>query len=1531
MSIGTNIKNIREDKNISFNEMVTKLRIFRKYYSLIEKNIQVPNTNLLRRIANTLGVSTNDIINYNREKSVVDKVRIDLKNLRYRELNIRTVNVEPIKIGEITYIPIKKPTIREIIFKKPQLLSRDEIFQYGNNINLVGINDILPDTLSTDIIDPFKGLITTQNKPSSPSLLNWVEPYKYRGVFKTLFYTEVNTGLKIGARVFILNGFYDSNSLIRDNKYRRQRDGYKVLFIDNCKIVLDIDYTGDLPYKEKPNDGFINLYVIENESDFKYFNKQITTRGGNFDYKFNSSQNVIVYSENNYFSMSDWGENNGLSGAPGFFVRNGTQSWENITPSFITGSFSIAENLSYNSNNELKVINGTFTYSISGEIVEFQEDKIYKWNEDLDIPNWEINSEYNVSLLTKSNFRGGNFKSEWNSGIYGNQNSKIKWEGAPAVWNLGTLLNTQWISGTINSLYTLPTSFVTQFEEGSPYQKLNAPNNNGWGYNYIIDSEINDVTIENGNVKNTTIGSYSTFSIVENHILGTQSEYEFRINKAILENSSLLSGYIKDSDIINSRSSNSKFENIKSINSSYKESVIKDSKYLSDDNIKILAYDELTLKVHDIIPNRPSHKVYKFYISDKDYKKLKIKDRFYIKGLRLNDDSKYPLNFFNKKFKLSTWTEYIDFYNNNSFYKRGIDMCAFISTPEDNKWLYNTYNDGTNISNVITQEIDSSLSSYYSIDIFVSISDINSQLVESPNQNIPNSELSKYGLQLNKDLQSATPSDPSKMNNTLRNIVDISNAFIVNSDFESGLIETSDWISGNHVNYNNDVNMTKINNNFGEYDIIANTASSTLLVKTTSDYISGKFDSGSDCLSQGNIVFLNSVYYQSSSGQYTRLPDSYKIRNNNFRTTGELLLEEVGSNIISTLPDTTGTFSTPDANNRYGYVYKSKIDSSKISSGIFRRSYITNSFIENENYDVSDRLFNNLSLIKSLVISDSIFKETRNILSKGTYLHTSFTDGNDDFRNGIVFKSIWNGLTFSNGVFKESTWIDGVFESGSFYNNRSFNSSPNIIQQTYDTNRVKSYYKSGITTATVSNNRYSWENGEFLNGEFLKSDWENGVFNDGEFLVSNFYNGTINGGIIGNISLKSSDTVIYNSEINSTTVENATLFASDPNFNGLSSSTINWYDGTFNNGVFGSDITQSATNSAIWMTGIFNGGEFKSMAKWKDGIFNGGRFSSGYGWTMSKDNINQSDYGWESGTFNGGIFGNENLGTNSTWYDGVFNGGKFTGRIWNNGVFQYGTFEGSGSTYSAIIDSNNKIPSYNASVFNDSFTQSYYGLWKDGIVNNTIINVNNIFNQNVIMRNFVWQSGTFSHQSGQIDNSIWLDGVFLKGNFNNSSFNPFVKRNDLTEPSFNLDDDTCYWKNGKSYNSDFYISKWKNGNYKLGNCFGIIWENGICEYMNAFNIFWENGVWKNGNWNGSYIDYNGSINNDFEKQIILRGVSWSSSNNLHIWNVFEEPEEEFIFDSQVASTINTESYTFGGGLISISKLEVGQTDLPNLG
>jgi hypothetical protein len=136
----------------------------------------------------------------------------------------------------------------------------------------------------------------------------------------------------------------------------------------------------------------------------------------------------------------------------------------------------------------------------------------------------------------------------------------------------------------------------------------------------------------------------------------------------------------------------------------------------------------------------------------------------------------------------------------------------------------------------------------------------------------------------------------------------------------------------------------------------------------------------------------------------------------------------------------------------------------------------------------------------------------------------------------------------------------------------------------------------------------------------------------------------------------------------------------------------------------------------------------------------------------------------------------------------------------------------------------------------------------------------------------------------------------MKGRFELSSFNPYVKRNGSPSQSFNLNDDlstgegSCLWQDGFFSESEFYISQWKTGKFLSGTAYGMVWRNGTSNYMNAYNVFWEDGLWRNGNWYGSHIDYDGSISSDFNRQILFRGMSYSGTSSVHFWNVFEESQ-----------------------------------------
>jgi hypothetical protein len=1561
--------------------------------------------------------------------------------------------------------------VKKNLFTKPYLLTLDEISQIGQNMNLVGYDPQL------NITSDDTNIVLKYGVPSSPKILNWVEPYTVAGIDYTLFYTEVNSGLNIGDRVFIINGTYDSNLLIQADKYKKGHDGYKVLFIDKCKVVLDIEFVGSLPSNETTEntddfDDFIKVYYVKDDNDFLHVNRQITTRvsANTVDFKFNQNQNNLVFTDTDFNPIGDlWGVNDGLFGAPGFFIKDGSSAWINISSDFMAGSYSIAAT---NSNNKILILNNSFTYNG----FEFKENSIYSWeyNPVTATYNWTVNVKHennNVPILTKSNFRDGTFNGNWNGGLYGSNEKRITWGSTTSLWNHGTLLNTIWEKGIMESKYSQTDSYISEFDAyGLPYQKSTNPDNDGYGYNFVINSEIRNAVINNGNVSNSILlgtGSASNISIVEDHVRGNLTDQYIRdnfnstlIKKAYFESCGIQNSNIENSIIKNSRVSNSRIYSVKSINTHYKSSLFKNSNYISDNIIKVLDFDEFEYSTS----SGTTHLVYKFYINKRSYEKFKFKDNFYIKGIKLN--SSYPifsetepvgntiLNFFDKKFKLGPWTEYIDTNVNNLFDKQGIRFNSFVSTPKENQYEYYV-NGNNNETGLVTN------SKGYSLDIFV-------------------------------ELNTFTAPGINETSISYKNTIDFSNAYIQNSDFESGIVENSNWNSGHHINYNyvnnlgktasnqnsvydislaqssigitsslvlnsiilNDVNQKlkdeveldylKVNdivflnavdydsrgtvtsvsiskqatgyftsnnvsttsytgNGIGlQVDIVASVIGGVLTLLhngdgngfTTDGIYSVTGGSGADLelniihdgsgyiqsytinnigfdysvgdivtvtgagvpatfnitsISNGQVVSANvsldnnGLFYEIGdiinvgngnaqiqitgvTGSLTRLPDTYKVTCLDPFIVDEIYATASSNNSVINALLQTGVFSSYGAENRYGYLHKTKFYKSKIVSGLFRRAYLKGSLVKNDTIDISDKDFTNITKLKSLIIADTIFSKNDNILSNAFYIFSSFVSGTDIWDNGILFRSIWNGMTFNNGLVRESTWLDGKFLNGLFYLSSQPTAYvefglnlPNILTS-YKSNNILSYYRSGDETVD-NNDRLSWQKGTFVNGEFYKSKWEDGEFNGGKFYYSDFYSGTINGGIIGDKSLSSYDTNVYNGSINYTTVENANLTANYTNSDKNIDNTINWYNGVFNDGVFNTHMS----NSATWYYGTFNGGEFGDHSfgtpKWKNGIFNGGKFTSVYGTssgTSSGIYLNTpfddiSSYAWEDGVFNNGEFGFGDLGNsnslirNSSWFNGTFNGGKFKGKVWNNGIFTFGEFFGSGyatvsNSGSAIGGTASDINYSNPNSFVQSFINSgnlYYGLWRNGFITDTKSkylneeiftelkrNGDNKTQQFTLLKNVLWLSGTFSHPSGTIQNSVWLDGEFINGNFDNSAFNPYVKRLDNTI-GFNFNN-SCKWTNGIFNSGEFSISNWENGKFISGTATGMIWKNGIVNYMNAYNVFWEDGLWRNGNWQGSFYNINqdGSVTDPYVKQVLDRGMSWSGTSSCHIWSVF---------------------------------------------
>jgi hypothetical protein len=1346
------------------------------------------------------------------------------------------------------------------------------------------------------------------NLSASPKFLNYVEKYIVNDVtIMTTFYTEVDSGLQVGDRVFIVNGNYDSNSLISSNKYSIGSDGYKILAIDRCKVSLNIPYTGQLPWNEDSIDNFIKIYYVKNQREFDYSNRQYVSRNSfinKFEATYPHYQNNWIYAAGpfNGISTGDFGLNNGVTQS-GFYglsassiplIFPGTASnWINILEWQIP-----AVGYTIPNNGRIKIMNGTF---IDNTGMEWREGDIYVFDNTLGLNGeWIVDITYMNSFITKSNFRGGDFQGKWNKGLYGSYDNKISWIGTNSNWGNGSVINTLWESGSINSIYSPSMSYFTEIDtNGIPVQKSNLSNNGGYGYNYFIDMDIESSTINNGNFIDCNIGTSSAFigGTVSNAVDGFYQQWNNNLNVIVnlgdFEFCNFESSLINNAVLNKDRINNSQIQSSKSINSNFSNSAFYKSNFESDNLIKAQAYDEwnlsfgsasyytATTSVWDPSSYLSSYKTYKFYVSDTDFERLKSLDKFYINGLVLSKDDFYTLeydsllSFFDRAFILDSYSDADDIVTTDAI-KQSRNIICKLSTSAENTLKVN--------SNIITNVISSFITNYTT-----------SGAITSPN----NFTMSSIDITLKVDNTFTQSGFGSGEYNYLLDgtyigsNVDITNTYIVDSYFDSGLFENSNWNSGSFYNYNKDNNILPLVAENGTLDIVL----SGSLLQVFGDINKGIND---DYFSVGDIVYLNAIDY-CTPFTVTRLPNIYKINPfsaSNYPNAGEIFLQEyiigTASPIISTLIPGGVFLTSPDNNpssiigtNRYNYIHKLRIDNSNISSAILRRAFVSNSYIQSTTFNNSDYLFENSSNLKSLMLLDLIISNNSNSINDGLFINSYFVNGSDSWNNGIIWQSIWQSGTFSNGVFSESDWINGIFNTGMFYDSRS---------SLLNSSGISSYYKSGTVSVSIPNNNNVWENGTFSNGSFYDSVWYSGTFVNGQMYKSDWYNGIWLNGIFGNAKFNLSDNNFYGGTFSNGMVVNST-FLTDTSFG---SSGIGWLNGVFQSGIFSGESNRGEL--ATWYGGIFNGGNFGLQSIWIDGTFNDGTFTSNYGSGLISNT--QSDYSWQGGTFSNGTFGTGDTIVNSTWFTGEMDGGTFQGKIWRNGIFSSGKFIGS-ATYSCV----GGMSSSNASNFVNSFTQSYYGLWVDGYVTNvkdmfitdreiftTIVrkteepSFNTKVNQSqATLQNALWLGGTFSHHFGQMNNCVWLDGTFNLGDFNNSSFNPYVLNpyNGNIQSAFNFDDNTCMWNNGDFNGGDFYISNWNAGNFIMGTGIGMIWNNGVSSYMNAYNIFWEKGTWKNGNWYGSSFQFSGDVTDDYTKQILFRGMSWSGTSSVHIWNIFD--------------------------------------------
>jgi uncharacterized protein (TIGR02145 family) len=1367
------------------------------------------------------------------------------------------------------------------------------------------------------------------NRTSSIRLIKWVEPYFLAGKTFTLFYTEVDHNFKLGDKVFIEGGFYDSDKFITDNDESNGLDGYKVLFVDRTAVALNIEFSGEFPTNEEPIDNFIKTYVATDQYQFEYYIQNLSFRRDDIDIvvnKFELTNNFLYVGTTVSidFSIGDiTGFLNPITSitysqsGPGFFVKSGYNLID-ITGGVLSGSYSTYLNPDIPSKEKLRIIGDDFNINN----LEFKNEYIYQFLDG----TWVVDKSYLPTIITKSHFKSGKFKSgKVLSGLIGSHESNLEWNGDSIKWELGTTLNLVWNSGVMGSDYFREMSWFTILDRfGNPTIKFNSQNNGGSGYNYVFNTDFKGGDIINGNIFNlaTTFGDDINLPVVDSYLNEYSITYSVHLKGGVYYNSDIRSAEIENSTIISSYVRNSLLNNVKSVNSELEESVFLNSNWLSDKVIKVLDYYESNLVWYGINKDNINYKLYRFYISPQSYLRIRNFQNFYIDGLEISGDDEL-LNFFEQKFTIGFHK-----YLNKS-------VLIQLSTAEENRNLIG------DILLPYNNELEENLNPLPSIDIYIeSGGDFDT----------------KSGTSSPRDLGS--------------HFIDISNAFILESDFISGVFKDSNWISGNNFNYN-ELRF------FDDSALEIDSSGCLNILSEKTDRINP--------LKVDNIVFTNGLYLKSG----LRLPTEWKIIdisdvNHQYDLiklkSSENLDPYGGGNILN----------VPNALNKWNYFHPIKFINSNIKSGIFKGSYFENCRLSNGNINVSDKDFTNIVNKKLLLINDSIFIDGGNVIENATFYNSYLLSGSDKFKGGIFYNSLFDHTPIKYnilgdniertllgngfmGLFKMSYWKFGKFLGGDFYENRTtkslgFGTFDDVNFDNIDP--IKTFPKKI---------RWTWESGDFLGGNFQLSNFESGTFSNGFFYNSDFLDGEVLGGEFGKFDIPFQKTRIWSGTFSNLKVLNANFLSQD--FLGSNiPRTINWLSGEFLGGQFGNNLNNQYENFAIWNSGYFRGGDFINKAEWKDGTFTGGRFLSHWGYDPDKTPYEISNqiigsFSWQSGTFTGGEFGTGLESENSLWYGGKFLGGKFLGRFWRDGIFSNGEFLGSGIDIKPIIPKSKKIGIDNSNLFILKFHTDFFGYWNNGVVSGDIKrfsnnqNWDNINNSKVKLSGVLWNSGTFSHSEGQLFNSVFLSGDFESGDFINSSFNPYINLaqligdissgiNDvkvqpgltytsivesgsgILESSFTTTNLThsitstdikniiifpgssgfrnnANWLGGNAIESDIFYTKWRGGyfesksNSSFGDLWGVIWESGEMAYGNMNNSLWLSGIWKNGNFNGSpfnetynYTDESIIVYPGFATDILKYindgynqiGLTSSLLNNLHINNLFSKNPEFLLND-----------------------------------
>jgi hypothetical protein len=1328
--------------------------------------------------------------------------------------------------------------------------------------------------------------ISGKSRKFSSRLINFIEPDEIGGFAKTKIYTEVNTNLVVGDRVFIINGNYDSNDKVKKDRYRAGNDGYRILKIDKCAITIDLDYNDALPWNETKFDEHIKVWSCFSDSEALYLSQVRVNSTSTEQYRFEIGLDNILYSNGTYSTIFG---NVGV----GFYVLNeptpGTYSWFNMTNIYDINNINTYVSASQSGN--VVVMGNDFTHiNGSGNATDYKTSFVYEF--DSPTATWKVNHTYREAIISKSNFRRGEFNGSWSDGVYGSYDNRINWKkNEKSLWQSGVAVNTNWISGDIQSLSDsiVQDSYYSTIDNGLAKQTTDKSNNRGNGYNYFLDCSIQSSVVTNGNFINAQLGKLSyTASAVPNYITGTTFSTDVTIKSGKIADSFIYNGNYSNVKVQSTNVLEGKFSNSSVLNSHISKSVLSNSKFKADSSIVIT---DISKFFYTTIDGKQTVR-YKLYINETDIHKLSNLESFYLKGIKFDKDATFDK--FENVFYLNKYNEEIKMFSGASM--AGEINCVVKTAAE----------------NTVRDETTFAYFTFFGIGLVLPITTQVAD-IEKPSLDIT-MEYNFPGF-----IASITTAKQWYDWVLKFNRLDvIETPYIIDAEYESGYMDNSTWEYGNLINnYNYQVSQNANN----QLDISVGSTQSLQINLKYSALNTSWLDNN---FTPGDVIYLDNIVWipvsspdpmsatMSETTQAYSLNGAYTVTTMAFSgSTRVLYLDALDSEAITNLNTmyntrlliqtnygfNSGFFYTYDAttnpSNISSYfgmnmpnflsISKVKINKSTVQSGVFARTFFKNSTIANRNFNNFDTSLvrtnvDTLKVINFLFTSDvtdvdsqyydavngTYFKQTRlgnntNIKS-GIFYNCVFDY--PTFTSGIVYDSYWVKGTFTNGLIKQSMWNSGIFKNGIFADSTNQNATGDFepIVWTWTTNPVNPVlYRSWMQSPYG----YTWHNGTFENGEMYNSIWYNGDKLNGKIYNTYWYFGNHYNGEFGDTRFSIEKNSMLSGHWYNGVARNATLGSTwldtfiwengefnDGIFQGNSPAPVYWIDTSYVSGNLGLFINDSTNVD----NGVYGTGSKIFINKFSDSLntsYNDAAVITGVQKTGTYSVvITDLPFGNSSVMESGAIFKNF-----AVWKNGNFNGGYFQGNaaFWMNGNFNNGYFGADGYSFDhAQIITQGELT---YAPF-DEVRHNFITNWHNGNFNNGVFDSS-------------WADGSFN--DGRFQGKVWKNGVFMKGTFtsnaatfsavagktqfNNFFLNPTASFRGLWVNGTVIDDTRKLNKDKKLFTTLIRRKdEVKNNNKVLFE--NVKWINGTVDHSNAefTNSMWMNGVWKNGTWTNGYFN-----------------------------------------------------------------------------